>query len=76
LGGLIGVAAAVALAAAVNGSPTLVDWIRSRSGAPIGEGPGLDLWDLAAATIWLLVVVLIAAWAAGGAVRSRLRALA
>ena len=80
LGALIGTGAAAALAAAAIWSPAAADWINAQItaqvGAQIGIGPGLDAWDLAAAAIWLPIAVAIAAWAAGGAAKARLRALA
>lgn len=76
VGALIGTGVAVALAAAAIWSPAVADWINSQIAAQIGIGPGLDAWDLASAAIWLPVAVVIAAWAAGGAAKARLRALA
>ena len=78
LGSLIGAGAAAATAAAAIWSPAAADWmnaeITARVGAPIGVG--LDPWDLAAAAVWPPVAILVASWAAGGAAKSRLRALA
>jgi cell division protein FtsX len=76
LGAVTGAAAAAALAAAVIWSPAVANWIGSRTGVPLGAAPGLDAWDLAAAAIWPPVAILLALWAASGAARARLRAIA
>jgi cell division protein FtsX len=76
LGAVIGAAAAAGLGAAVIWSPGVATWISSLTGAPLAVAPGLDAWDLAAAAIWPPVAILLALWAAGGAARAKLRALA
>jgi hypothetical protein len=76
LGALVGAGVAAALAGAATWSPPVANWISSRTAVPIGAAPGLDAWNLAGAVIWLPLAILIARWAAGGAARARLRALA
>ncbi len=76
VGALLGVGAAAALVAAAIWSPAVVDWISAQTAPQIGMDLGLDAWDLAAVAIWLPVMVLTAAWAAGGAAKAGLRALA
>jgi cell division transport system permease protein len=75
LGALIGVGAA-AFAATFTRSPVVSDWINRQAGALIGSAPIIDAWDLAAAAIWLPLVVLIAVGAGHSAARAELRALA
>jgi cell division protein FtsX len=76
VGAVIGLGAAAALAGTIISSPAVARWISDRTAASIGTVSGLDMWDLASVVIWLPLAVLVALWAAGGAVRSRLRTLA
>jgi cell division protein FtsX len=76
LGALIGAGAAAALGAAMIWSPAVAATIAGQIAARIGTAPALETWDLAAAAIWPPLAVLVAFWAAGGAAKARLRAVA